>query len=146
MNSLYHSKTSTVQPLKFRNAQIISFHTLLDMWLLIHSIHGSTIGLESRWYVPWSPDELALCTIMKFISIPDVHNEMVALSFALYRVYTHNAELSGCRSIHKNIIVNTTTRQGQFEKHGLYWPESTLVCTGVYTCKCLTPNIIANIK
>ena len=33
---LIHSKTSTVQPLKFGNGQVISSHTLLFRWLLIH--------------------------------------------------------------------------------------------------------------
>ena len=31
-----HSKTSTVQQLKFGNESVISSHTLLGMWLLIH--------------------------------------------------------------------------------------------------------------
>ena len=34
---LIHSQTSTVQPLKFGNIQVISSHTLRDMWLLIQA-------------------------------------------------------------------------------------------------------------
>ena len=37
MKLLIHSKTSTVQPLKFRNGQVISSHTLLEKWLFIHA-------------------------------------------------------------------------------------------------------------
>ena len=37
MKLLIHSLTSTVQPLKFRNGQVISSHTLLGVWLLIHA-------------------------------------------------------------------------------------------------------------
>ena len=35
--TLTHSQTSTVQPLKFGNGLVISFQTLLDMWLFIHA-------------------------------------------------------------------------------------------------------------
>ena len=48
MKLLIHSQTSTVQPLKFGNGQVISSHTLLGMWLLIHAglklIHVSNRG------------------------------------------------------------------------------------------------------
>ena len=37
MTLLIHSQTSTVQLLKIGNGYIISSHTLLDMWLLIHA-------------------------------------------------------------------------------------------------------------
>ena len=36
MKLLIHSQTSTVAPLKFGNGKVISSHTSLDMWLLIH--------------------------------------------------------------------------------------------------------------
>ena len=37
MKSLIHSQTSAVQPLKFESGYVISSHTLLDIWLLIHA-------------------------------------------------------------------------------------------------------------
>ena len=37
MKLLIQSQTSTVKPLKFVNGPVISSHTLLDMWLLIHA-------------------------------------------------------------------------------------------------------------
>ena len=41
---LIHSQTSMVQPLKFGNGFIISFHTLLSMWLFVH------VGIELNSY------------------------------------------------------------------------------------------------
>ena len=46
----YPSRTSTVQPLKFGNGEVISFYTLLGMWLLIHA--GLKLNLVSKWS-PW---------------------------------------------------------------------------------------------
>ena len=43
---LIHSQTSTVQPLKFGNGKVISSHTLLCMWLLIHA----GIKVNPRWW------------------------------------------------------------------------------------------------
>ena len=37
MKLLLHSQTSTVQPLKFGNGEVVPSHTLLDMWLLTHA-------------------------------------------------------------------------------------------------------------
>ena len=37
MKLFINYQTSTVAPLKFGNALVISSHTLLDMWLLIHA-------------------------------------------------------------------------------------------------------------
>ena len=37
MKLVIDPQTSTVQPLKFGNGQAISFHTLLGVWLLIHT-------------------------------------------------------------------------------------------------------------
>ena len=34
---LTHSQTSTVQPLKFGSGEVISSHTLQNMWLFIHA-------------------------------------------------------------------------------------------------------------
>ena len=36
MKLLIHSQTSMVEPLKFEKGQVISFYSLLGMWLLIH--------------------------------------------------------------------------------------------------------------
>ena len=38
MKLLIHSQTSMVVPLKFGNEQVISVHTLLGMWLIIHAV------------------------------------------------------------------------------------------------------------
>ena len=38
MKLLIHSYTLTVQPLKFGNGLVISSHTLLNMWLLVHAV------------------------------------------------------------------------------------------------------------
>ena len=38
MKLLIHPYTSMVQPLKFENGRVISPHTLLSMWLLIHAV------------------------------------------------------------------------------------------------------------
>ena len=43
-----YSLTSMVQPLKFRNGQVISSHTLLGMWLLIHA------SKRGSWCIPIS--------------------------------------------------------------------------------------------
>ena len=37
MKLLIHSQISTVAPLKFGNGYVISSHSLLRMWLLIHA-------------------------------------------------------------------------------------------------------------
>ena len=37
MQLLIHSQTSAAEPLKFGNGYLISAHTLLSMWLLIHA-------------------------------------------------------------------------------------------------------------
>ena len=38
MGLFIHSQTSTMQPLKFGNGEVISSHTVLDMWLLIYAV------------------------------------------------------------------------------------------------------------
>ena len=38
MKLLIHSQPSTVQPLKFGSGYVISSHTLLGMWFLIHDV------------------------------------------------------------------------------------------------------------
>ena len=45
MSVLIHSQTSTVAPLKFGYGYVISTHTLLGMWLLIHD----GIKVEPCW-------------------------------------------------------------------------------------------------
>ena len=50
MKLLIHPQTSLVQPLKFGNRQIISSHTLLNMWLLIHI--GIKVNL-CQWKNTW---------------------------------------------------------------------------------------------
>ena len=49
------SQTSMVQPLKFGNWEIISSHTLLGMWLLIHARIKSTDYKLTRYFakLPW---------------------------------------------------------------------------------------------
>ena len=37
MELLIHFQTSTAQPLKIGNGEVITSHTLLGMWLLIHA-------------------------------------------------------------------------------------------------------------
>ena len=49
MKSLIHCLTSTAVPLKFRNGQVISSHTLWWIWLLIHArIKAKCCAVQAR--------------------------------------------------------------------------------------------------
>ena len=49
MKLLIYSRTSTVIALKFGNGHVISHHTLLGMWLLIHA--GIKVGLKGMYLI-----------------------------------------------------------------------------------------------
>ena len=88
MKLLIHSQTSTVAPLKFENGWIISSHTFLGMWLLIHFgiklnlrysrvDHGSILG---NWRPYWNDlkthivfvSSILLCTCSNISMIPEI--------------------------------------------------------------------------
>ena len=52
MKLLVYSQSSVVAPLKFRNGLVISYHTLLDMWLLFHveiNVSYTYVGKIGPW-------------------------------------------------------------------------------------------------
>ena len=78
---LIHSQTSTVQPMNLRNGLVISFHTVLSKWALIHA--GIKVNLcyqrGPRW-LSWL-----------FTYIPSVFGSYFYLPLLIFKLKLENA-------------------------------------------------------
>ena len=106
------SQTSTVQPLKFGNAQVISSHTLLGMWLIIHA------GIKLTYCSQMSPigwGLLKTCFIISPFSTEGFNFEIASKDIILITLNFDRCHRSWATEIHVKYVNSVEPRPESFD-------------------------------